>query len=135
MKIKSYSTSMPNRDIVVWDSKFEIKIPFIDAQHKKLIELCNNLHKAIIAMPDSSGVVVDDWQDSLLNALRECVDYTQTHFRDEENLMQAAGFVDFTQHKSFHSAFVKKILETAKSFEKKIKLAHYDLFIFCMTGF
>ncbi len=103
--------------IVLWSSKFEIGIPVIDAQHKKLVTLCNNLYKIITSMP-ASGPGSEEWQNSFFYALHECVDYTQTHFHDEEVLMTAANYEGFAQHKARHTEFVKKVLETAKSMEQ-----------------
>lgn len=108
--------------IVSWSSKFEIGIPVIDAQHKKLVTLCNNLYKIITSMP-ASGPGSEAWHQSFFYALHECVDYTKTHFHDEEVLMTAAKYGGLPQHKARHTEFVKQVLETAKSMEQPEKSA------------
>lgn len=117
--------------IVKWNPKFEIGIPVIDAQHKKLVNLCNNLYKIITSMP-ASGPGSEAWQQSFFYALHECVDYTKTHFHDEEVLMTAAKYDGFVSHKARHTEFVKKVLETAKNMEKpeKAKALQFVRFLY-----
>ncbi len=98
---------------IQWSKKFELGIPVIDAQHRHLVALCDRLHRAIMQNTADSGL---KWEDSLAAALRECTEYVQTHFRDEELLMQAAGYADFAAHKAKHAAFTLKVIETAKGF-------------------
>lgn len=106
---------MTNADTVLieWDAKFELGIPVIDAQHKKLLSLCNSLYGDLMRI-QSGGAA--DWHDSLKGALHECADYVFVHFRDEERLMQAAAYTNFTAHKQQHDIFIKKILETVRRF-------------------
>lgn len=102
---------MPD-NYIKWDPKFELGIPIIDAQHKKLIRLCDALHQVIVnAKPEEI-----DWRDSLKDALRESAAYVFVHFRDEEKLMQVAGYADLATHKREHETFTKKVLETVQNF-------------------
>lgn len=111
MTTQTKQTDTPS--FIQWNSKFETGIPTIDAQHKKLVALCNNLHAAIMKNSSESGL---KWEDSLASALHECTDYVQTHFHDEEILMKAAGYSGYEKHKKEHEAFTRKILETAQKF-------------------
>lgn len=97
---------------VAWDSKFEIGLPQIDIQHKKLVELCNNLYHQIMIHKEKN-----DWKNDCVMALKECVAYVQTHFADEEKLMIASNYESYTNHKAIHTAFAKKVLEFSQSFE------------------
>ena len=98
---------------IKWNPKFETGIPTVDAQHRKLVALCNKLRSAIMKSSSAQGL---KWEDSLASALRECTDYVQTHFHDEEVLMQAAGYEGYERHKKEHEAFTRKVLETAQGF-------------------
>ena len=100
-------------DFIQWNPKFETGIPTIDAQHKKLVALCNNLRSAIMKNSSPEGL---NWEGSLASALRECTDYVQTHFHDEEVLMKAAGYDGLERHKKEHEAFTRKVRETAQNF-------------------
>ena len=43
-------------NLLIWDKKFELGIPAIDAQHEHLVELCNNLYQSIIRQKDAGGL-------------------------------------------------------------------------------
>lgn len=102
-----------NSDYIKWEPKFEIGIPVIDEQHKKLVSLCNTLYKEIIK---SKSEEIIKWETPLKSALKECADYVQKHFHDEELLMAAAGYTDIETHKKAHHEFAKKILDTVNLF-------------------
>ena len=92
--------------VIRWDPKFEIGIPVIDSQHKRLFMLCNNLHMAL-----NNKEFGGSWEDEFKYAIRECFEYVKIHFRSEEILMQAAGFHGLPEHKEVHALFIKKVLK------------------------
>jgi hemerythrin len=98
---------------IAWDPKFELGIPVIDNQHKKLVSLCNTLYEGLMANQSQAG-----WQASLVETLKECVDYVKTHFHDEEVIMRAAGYENFATHKRTHEDFIHKVLNTTHEFDK-----------------
>ena len=98
---------------ISWDPKFELGIPVIDSQHKKLVDLCNRLYEDLMKNKDKDG-----WQASLSGTLKECVEYVRTHFHDEEVIMRAAEYENFAAHKRAHEYFIHKILNTTHEFDK-----------------
>ncbi len=102
-----------NEDLIVWEERFAIGIPIVDSEHKRLVEMCNELYKAIV-----SGKA-DERKTFVFNTLKECVDYVKTHFAHEEKLMQVCGYKDFDMHKKEHVEFTKKVLEKCRNFEKE----------------
>ena len=98
---------------ISWDPKFELGIPVIDSQHKKLVDLCNRLYEDLMKNKDKDG-----WQMSLSGTLKECVEYVRTHFHDEEVIMRAAEYENFASHKRSHEDFIHKILNTTHEFDK-----------------
>lgn len=105
---------------IPWEKSYELGIPVIDSQHKRLVSLCNDLHEALIhGQRDDSSTV----NDELARVLHECVTYIQTHFQAEEKLMIAASYENYKTHKEHHEDFVKKVLETARSVEKSSTIA------------
>lgn len=108
---------MANDVFIQWNTKYEVGIPKIDDQHKHLVELCNELHESIVTDNPLAQ------KKQLVATLKECVDYVGTHFKDEEMLMQAAGFEDFDAHKAKHEVFTKQVLETAQNFNAQDRLA------------
>ena len=104
-------------DLIRWDPKFALGIPYIDEQHKHLVELCNKLYTEVLASRlkyenDNST----PWQNALAGTLKECVNYVTNHFSSEEKLMKLVSYEQFSEHKKRHDEFTNKVLETAKGF-------------------
>ena len=106
-------TENMDSDFIKWDAKFELGIPVIDEQHKRLVSLCNHLYKEIMKSRSGDTIV---WEAPLKSALKEGADYVQNHFHDEEVLMAAAGYENLADHKKEHQAFAKKVLDTVNLF-------------------
>ena len=115
--------SEQNENLIVWDKKFELGIPTIDAQHERLVELCNNLYQGIIRQKNSGNAA---WQSALSDTLRETVDYILVHFRDEEKLLAAIGYEQINEHKQQHQEFVAKTTETIANFDKATFQTAFD---------
>ena len=101
MKFKTTELS-EEENLIVWKPSFAIGIPVIDAEHKQLVELCNELYKAIMSNKNSER------KDVVRIALKECADYVRTHFANEEKLMQVCGYKDFEAHKRTHAEFAHR---------------------------
>ncbi|MBO8451033.1 MAG: hemerythrin family protein [Spirochaetes bacterium] len=110
-------------NLLIWDKKFELGIPAIDAQHEHLVELCNNLYQSIIRQKDAGA---EGWQVALSEALRETAGYIVIHFRDEEKLLKAAGYANFAPHRQRHQEFIAKTTETITNFDKATFQTAFD---------
>jgi hemerythrin len=88
-----------------WSPAFSVNVKKFDDQHKKLVELVNQLHDAMKAGEGNTmlGVV-----------LQSLISYTGTHFADEEKMMQANAYPDLARHKAAHENLVKQVLELQK---------------------
>ena len=62
-------------EVVLWDEKYATGIEVIDAQHKQLVELTNQLYVACIAKPDILQTVFKE-------AMHKMVEYVHFHFED-----------------------------------------------------
>jgi hemerythrin len=91
-----------------WSPAFSVKIKKFDDQHKKLVELLNQLHDAMKSGQGNAmlGVV-----------LQALISYTATHFKEEEQVMQANGYPDLARHKAEHEKLVTKVLDLQKQFQ------------------
>jgi hemerythrin len=74
--------NLPSR-FFVWNERFELGIPSIDADHQGFLELMNDLYSA---MDRGEGA---DRTHATLDALKA---YATYHFIREEDLMAAAGY-------------------------------------------
>jgi hemerythrin-like metal-binding protein len=81
--------------VMEWKDSFSVGNEKMDAQHKGLIDLVNLLDD-----DDMTGI-----------ALERLKSYIQEHFRDEEQVLEAAGYPDLdgrkTQHKEFEDWLAK----------------------------
>lgn len=103
-----------NHVYISWDSKFELGIPVIDNQHKKLVTLRNSLYNELI---QTQSNITSDYKLSLTTALQECVNYVKVHFKDEETILKAINYVNFNIHKKHHEEFIKELLKTSNNFD------------------
>ena len=87
---------------VVWDDKYLLGIPEIDSQHKKLIEIANELY-------DIASVSTDKYKQEMGTVLKKIVDYTVYHFSNEEQFMQKFGYIGSAAHKTAHDGFIKEV--------------------------
>ncbi len=93
-----------------WDERFVIGIKEVDEQHKKLVDLINELYDAV-KNPEKSMEVID-------RVLKELIDYAHYHFSTEEKLMEQYNYPELEMHKKQHNAFknkVQKFLEERES--------------------
>ena len=95
-------------EIFCWDEKYAVNIKEIDVQHKKLVELINGLNEAIYS---GQGC------QKLESVFKELVEYTKTHFSNEEELMRSNDYPDFLKHKAKHEELTKEVVSLQKQFE------------------
>ena len=85
---------------LIWRQDFSIGIPEMDEQHKKWIEIINELHESLTSVLNT---------DVLSKTFQDVIDYTVYHFTEEEKLMQKIDYPDFLNHKALHLNFTGKI--------------------------
>ncbi len=98
-----------SHQFVEWKDDYSVGIDSIDQQHKKLLNLINQLQTAV---DYSTG---DQFERE---ALDELVDYTKTHFTYEEGLMRDNDYPDFEPHKAQHEKMFKKVEEVLAEYEQ-----------------
>ncbi len=90
-----------------WNASFEIGIPLVDAQHRKLVDLINALATAITEggkLPQVEALI------------QELTDYAAKHFADEERLLERSTLSEGEKmrHRGAHRGFVEKVQEIGK---------------------
>ena len=110
-----------DREFMSWRDSYEIRIPPIDRQHRRILELINELHRAV-------GSV--DRTETIAAALRAMVTYTREHFVDEEALMQRLGFEGLGSQRQEHAAFVEKVTGYLIRLKSGADLAPQELLAF-----
>jgi len=94
---------------ILWSSRFELGISFIDEDHKTLVSLLNRMNDASRVDGDLTDV------GGILSAL---VDYTRYHFAREERAQKVAGYPDADDHKQQHIALAAKAQSLFEEFRE-----------------
>lgn len=94
--------------VLTWSESYAVGIREIDQQHKRLIQMINDLHDALVA---------ERGQQALSQIVDRMADYTVYHFATEESLLKDHGYPQYGAHKHEHEAF------TAKTRDLKNRLA------------
>ena len=94
--------------LITWGPRLETGITIIDSQHKRLVEIINELNDAFQAgrSDEIMGAIFD-----------ELVAYTETHFTVEEKLMANHGYAEIENHKREHKVFTDQIKMDRYNFE------------------
>lgn len=98
-----------SKQFVEWKDEYSVGLESIDKQHKKLLNLINQLQTAV---DFSTG---EEFEREALDAL---VDYTKTHFTYEEGLMKDNGYPDYEPHKAQHEKMIKHVEEVLSEYEQ-----------------
>jgi hemerythrin len=83
-----------------WSGAHSIYLPEVDAEHRAIYQLGDELHKALLAGADPAHL--KPIVANLLQAAEE-------HFRHEERLMRAMHYASFEWHKRQHNAARKRV--------------------------
>ena len=92
-----------------WSDAYSLQIGIIDSQHKVLIDLINDLYRAMMA---GSG------KEQLGTTLAGLIKYTKSHFKAEEGILLSNQYPDFSNHKAEHERFIQTIQEFQGRFER-----------------
>ena len=92
-----------------WEPAFNLGIPEIDKQHKKIIDLINALNKAFIEN------VTNEKIGGILDEMKE---YANQHFKTEEDLFRKSRFPLMREHIEQHEYFVKKVENFRSNFNQ-----------------
>ena len=92
---------------LVWTDALNTGIEVIDNQHKRIVEMINQLHDA------NQG----HSREAVGEVIENLVDYTLSHFAFEESLMEDAGYEFLRAHKRVHELFIKRVSEFRMRFQ------------------
>ena len=95
-----------------WNESYEIGIPEIDSQHKKLIAISNELY-------DVATKGGDSFKSNMAKVLKSLTDYTVYHFgNEEENFQKKYGYPGFEMHKVAHEQFIAELKHQVAKLEE-----------------
>ena len=100
------------KDPFAFTEEYWTGIELIDDEHKKLFDIIRETNDIIHAQ------FLHDKYDEIMRILHELQEYTERHFKDEEDYMERISYKRIEVQKRAHEAFVDKI--------KKIDLREID---------
>ncbi|MBB4316209.1 bacteriohemerythrin [Roseospira marina] len=100
--------------ILEWSDDLRVGFGPMDEEHKKLIDLINDLDAAI-----SAGHAAD----VIGGFLEDLISYTVWHFRNEEGLMQQYGYPQALSHRVQHV----DLTETAEDLQQRFLDGDHEL--------
>lgn len=104
-----------------WKNEYSINNKIIDEQHKKLVDLINQLHTA---MSEGKG------KDILGKILEELVSYTVFHFSSEEKFMKEHNYSGYSLHKIEHDKLTKQVVEFQDNYKAGKSMVSQELMKF-----
>jgi len=93
---------------IQWKDRYNIGYKDIDAQHKLLLALLNDL----IDLIDRGGTAED-----VSGIFHRVCQYALTHFSTEEGYMRAAGYPGLARQEAEHAAFVEQVLAFNQAYD------------------
>ncbi len=91
-----------------WNDAYAVRIASIDAQHKLLVDLINQVDLAA-----KSGSA----RETLASVFAELVEYTALHFAWEERLFEKHGYPEGELHTQQHADLVEQVTQLRRRFE------------------
>jgi len=107
--------------LIKWNDKMSVKVEEIDIQHKKLVDLLNALHEAMLNRQS---------KEALGKIISELVNYAAVHFKTEEKYFDQFGYPETEEHKKEHKDFVEKVLDFQKGYEEGRLMLSMDILNF-----
>jgi hemerythrin len=93
--------------LIIWDKKYSVKVSRLDADHKQLADLINQLHDAMLTGKGKTEV------QAVLTSL---IAYTKRHFAYEEDLLRKTNYPGLPEQLQEH----KKLCATVDGFAERV---------------
>ena len=94
--------------VLAWSDRLSLGIPEIDADHRRLIELANQLSEALLGQSSKSDV------ERILGAM---LNEAEAHFRREERLLLKDLGAAGARHAELHADLVARLARLGAEFE------------------
>jgi hemerythrin len=91
--------------LMTWNDRLSVQIREIDSQHKKLVDMVNELHDS---MKEGKAETI------LMQIVGDMKHYAASHFGLEEQYMKKHNYPDYPAHKIEHDKFVAKVVQVEK---------------------
>lgn len=90
-----------------WKEEYSVHVPELDEHHKILMDIINRIY---------DNCLQTDIVDCIGPKIQELVDYSEYHFKAEEDYMQRVEYFESEDHVEQHSTFIFKIRELQQAY-------------------
>lgn len=104
-----------------WHEKYCIDVIDIDNQHQELFKKANLF---IFSVKHGEG------DKQIGNVLKDLVEYTKVHFKDEEKLMERFKYPELNEHKHLHHLLIEEIIKVLTRIKSGQKYSSIELIRF-----
>lgn len=95
--------------LMAWNDSYSVKVKEMDDQHRKLLDMINELHDAM---------KVGKGKEVIGKVLTSLTDYTRRHFTSEESLMKLHGYPGYEEQKKAHNQLVIQVVEIQNKYNE-----------------
>jgi hemerythrin len=95
--------------LTTWNDSYSVKVETLDAQHKTVFEMINELADA---MRKGQGAA------AIQPTLTKLIKHLRTHIDDEEKLMRHTGYPEFVAHQKEHRLYLLRVERYKTDLEK-----------------
>ena len=106
---------------IEWTEELSVGVPELDAQHRRWIEMINELHDTLLHGSADDLVTVTG------RMLQGMADYVAEHFRTEEAYMERVGFEGVEEHRRVHRRFSQRVQRYLEEHESGVTLLNTSL--------
>ncbi|MCL2801862.1 MAG: bacteriohemerythrin [Treponema sp.] len=99
-----------NKELITWSGKMTCGLSLIDDQHRKLVDLINDLFNHVTGNEAQERKYFD-------RVKSETLKYIKIHFATEERIMLVTKFEGYTKHKNEHEVFILALLDYVHDYE------------------
>lgn len=95
---------------IQWRESYSVGVPALDTQHRRLLEIINELAEVTTAGGQS---------DLFFAALDALARYAENHFADEERILRDTGYPALAEQEQEHDHFITHVLQTTEKLHLK----------------
>ncbi|MCL2068183.1 MAG: bacteriohemerythrin [Treponema sp.] len=95
---------------IKWNNSYSMGIKIIDDQHRKVLDVANDLLKYVPKDEKSE-------REFFKEMVGQVVDYIKVHFATEEGIMLAIKYPGYEEHKKNHEIFIQKVVKNIKDYD------------------
>lgn len=107
--------------LIEWQPGYMIGIEDIDKQHQKLLTILNEFFQSVQEEKEYS---------TIKRVLKNLMEYTREHFKNEEDLMIQHDYPEYKNHSRQHRNLEKKVMDFINFAQDEKKGISIDLLIF-----